>query len=129
MARQRPCSAEDAIAQGGGLVVDAVLDQRLDEGWPGVAVMALDFADAVQCFGIDLAIDTGDIDIDDPHRHSGEPFAAVAADFLLQAAFARQDGEGRPGVGVAKAGVCVHARLTDAAGDGIDHLATFLPLA
>ena len=70
--------------------------QCANECRPGVTIVVVNFIDGAERFGTDLPIDPGHIDIDDPHRHSGEPFATIRPYLLLQAAFAREHREGGP---------------------------------
>src|SRR5689334_18265111 len=84
--------------------------------------MVLDVVDAPEHRSVDLAVDTGHVDINDADCHPGKPFAAVSADLLFKTALARKDGEGRPPVSVAHVRIGGHAPFTRATRDRIDYL-------
>jgi len=74
--------------------VQPMLYQLTDEGVAGVAIMAVDAIDGGQRFTVNRAIDLRHIDVREADGHAGAPLPTLAANFFLQAAFARQDCKG-----------------------------------
>ena len=74
------------------------LDQLGDERRPGMPMVLLDAGNPAHEIGPDIAVHVSHVDIDDAHRHAGDPGCTVGADLLFERAFARQHRVGRPGV-------------------------------
>ena len=64
-------------------------DQGANERRPSVPIVSLDCGNLPEGRLIDVSVDPGYINIDDSHRHSGEPLTAVRPNFFFERTFAR----------------------------------------
>jgi hypothetical protein len=86
-----------------------------------MSIVALNPSDSVKCLAVDIAIDTGNVDIDQTNLHPREPSAPLTTNLRLEAAFVGEYDERLPGVSAFEHGLSIHPCFADSAGDAVNH--------